>query len=281
MKILPFKIPKPEKEALIYQEDRGEIFYDQLHQHEEIQISYIVKGRGSLIVGDSLTDYKENDVLVIGENVPHAFRSDKNAAPESEMLTLFFTKTSFGKDFFNLTDMNIVDDFFKESEYGMKITSNKTKIITQYNKLRNQNKLRRISSLFNIINHIIQADKTPLSSFVYRKKYTDDEGKRMSAVFEHAIEFFQETITLEDVAEKANMSKNAFCRYFKKHTNKTFFQFLIEVRIENACKLLSNNNKDLTISSISEMCGFQDIANFNRKFKELKGISPSQYRSKF
>jgi AraC-like DNA-binding protein len=120
-----------------------------------------------------------------------------------------------------------------------------------------------------------------LSSFVYRKKYTDDEGKRMSAVFEYAIEFFHEAITLEEVAEKANMSKNAFCRYFKKRTNKTFFQFLIEVRIENACKLLSNNNKDLTISSISEMCGFQDIANFNRKFKELKGISPSQYRSKF
>lgn len=281
MKVLPFKIPKPEKEALIYQEDIGEVFYDQLHQHEEIQISYIVRGSGTLIVGDSINDYKENDVLVIGENIPHVFRSDINAAPESEMLTLFFTKTSFGKDFFNLTDMNIVEDFFKESEYGMKIVSKKNKIIAQFNKLKNQNKLQRISSLFYIINHILHAEKTPLSSFVYRKKYTDDEGKRMSAVFEHAIEFFHEAITLEEVAEKANMSKNAFCRYFKKRTNKTFFQFLIEVRIENACKLLSNNNKDLTISSISEMCGFQDIANFNRKFKELKGISPSQYRSKF
>jgi AraC-like DNA-binding protein len=76
------------------------------------------------------------------------------------------------------------------------------------------------------------------------------------------------------------MSKNAFCRYFKKRTNKTFFQFLIEIRIENACKML-HTNKDYSISYISELCGFQDIANFNRKFKELKGVSPSYYRSNF
>lgn len=280
LKVLPFKIPKSEKEALIYQEDRESVFYDQLHQHEEIQISYIVKGRGSLIVGDSINDYKENDILVIGENIPHVFRSDLRASPESVMFTLFFTKTSFGKDFFNLTDMSNIHDFFKDSEYGMKILSNQKKITNHFNKLKQQNKIQRIATFFKIINFIIHSETSPLSSFVYRKKYTNDEGKRMSAVFEHAIEFFHQPITLEEVAEKANMSKNAFCRYFKKRTNKTFFQFLIEVRIENACKLL-NNHKDLSISSISELCGFQDIANFNRKFKELKGVSPSSYRSQF
>lgn len=176
--------------------------------------------------------------------------------------------------------MSAVDDFFKDSEYGMKILSNQKKITHHFNKLKKQNKIQRIASFLKIINIIVSSEKTPLSSFVYKKKYTDDEGRRMSAVFEYAIEFYHQNITLDEVAEKANMSKNAFCRYFKKRTNKTFFQFLIEIRIENACKLL-HNKKDLSIASVSELCGFQDIANFNRKFKELKGISPSHYRAQF
>ena len=278
MKVLPFKILKPEKEALVYQEDRKENFYDQLHQHEEIQISLIVKGAGSLIVGDTINEYKENDILVIGDNIPHVFRSDISISKESIMYTLFFTKTSFGKDFFNLADMHNIHDFFKGAEFGMKIISQKPKIIKHFNKLKKQSKIERIASLLKIINFIIHSKKTALSSFVYKKKYTNDEGKRMRNVFKYAMENFHEPIALENVAEKANMSKNAFCRYFKKRTNKTFFQFLIEIRIENACKLL-NNNKGLSISSISELCGFQNITNFNRKFKELKGIPPSHYRS--
>ncbi|MEL1239577.1 AraC family transcriptional regulator [Flavobacterium flavipallidum] len=280
MKVLPFKIPKPEKEALIYQEDIGPIFYDKLHQHEEIQISYILKGRGTLIIGDSINEYKEEDILVIGENIPHVFRTDQNSSSSSEMLTLFFTKNSFGKDFFSLNDLSDVDDFFKKSEYGMKVLTKKEKIALLFFKLRNQNKIQRISSLLKILNHIVLAQTNSLSSFVSRKKYTEDEGRRMNDVFNFAISSFDKAITLEEVAEKANMTKNAFCRYFKKRTNKTFFQFLIEIRIENACKML-HHNKDLSISTISELSGFQDIANFNRKFKELKGISPSQFRSQF
>jgi AraC-like DNA-binding protein len=91
------------------------------------------------------------------------------------------------------------------------------------------------------------------------------------------MEKFYEPITLEEIADKAHMNKNSFCRYFKKRTNKTFFQFLIEIRIDNACKLI-NSNPDLAISLISEQCGFRTIANFNRKFKEIKGATPTVYR---
>lgn len=280
MKVLPFKIPKPEQEALVYQEDHEVVFYDQLHQHEEIQISFIVEGSGSLIVGDTINDYEKNDILVIGENIPHVFRSDAQASSKSVMYTLFFTKTSFGKEFFTIPDLTNTQAFFKEAEYGIKLLSRQKKIIKHFNRLKRQSKIERIGSLLKIIDSIMEAGKQPLSSFVYRKKYTDDEGKRMSAVFEHAMEHFSEVISLDTVAEKANMSKNAFCRYFKKRTNKTFFQFLIEIRIENACKLLYRN-PELSISIISEMCGFQNITNFNRKFKELKGITPSRYRAQY
>lgn len=279
MKVLPFKIPKPEREALVYQEDHETVFYGQLHQHEEIQISHIARGSGSLIVGDSINDYGENDILVIGENIPHVFRSDTNISSPSAMYSLFFTPSSFGEEFFRVSDLADLDQFFKESWYGMKIISNKREIITHFQNLKNQNPIQRIATLLSILNLIVQSETKELSSFIYRKKYTDAEGKRMNDVFQYAMDHFAETISLDQVAEKANMSKNAFCRYFKKRTNKTFFQFLIEIRIKQACTLLYRE-QELSISEISELCGFQNIANFNRKFKEIKQSTPSQYRRK-
>ena len=111
MKVLPFKIPKPGKEALVYQEDHELKFYDKLHEHEEIQISYIAKGSGSLLLGDTINEYHEGDILVIGEHVPHVFRSDNTATDKSVMYTLFFTKHSFGKEFFKLTEMSGIEVF--------------------------------------------------------------------------------------------------------------------------------------------------------------------------
>ncbi len=281
MRVLPFKIPKPKDEALVYQVDREKIFYGQLHQHSEIQISYIEKGSGSLIVGDSINEYNAGDILVIGGYVPHVFRSDTStSSDESVMYTLFFDYNSFGKGFFKLTDLTPTHDFFTKSEFGMKVLSNKEEIIALFDGLPDQNKVEQIATLLMVINLIAKSETQPLSSFVYRKIYSDDEGKRMSNVLKFAMEHYHDPITLEQISEKASMSKNAFCRYFKKRTNKTFFQFLIEIRIENACKLIVNQ-PELSISLISEQCGFSNIANFNRKFKELKGCTPSKYRSQF
>ena len=96
MKALPFKIPKPEQDALVYQVDYGTSFYDKLHQHKEIQISLIVEGAGTLVVGDSVNDYAKNDVLIIGSNIPHVFKSDYSASNSFHMISLFFTRLENG-----------------------------------------------------------------------------------------------------------------------------------------------------------------------------------------
>lgn len=280
LKVLPFKIPKPKDEALVYQVDREKILYDHLHQHGEIQISYVEKGAGTLIVGDSINEYREGDILVIGGFTPHVFKSDINASPQTVMYTLFFDINSFGKEFFRIADLILTREFFHKSEFGMRVLSKGDAIVGEFKKLPGQNKVEQIATLLMIISHISKSETAPLSSFVYRKKFSDDEGKRMNDVFKYAMDRFHEPIELEEVADVANMSKNAFCRYFKKRTNKTFFQFLIEIRIENACKLILNK-PELSISNISDQCGFNNIANFNRKFKELKGCSPTQYRNQF
>jgi len=101
MKVYPFKIPKPLHDSLVYQVDYGDVFYNKLHQHEDIQLSFIVEGEGTLVVGNSIHPFKKNDIIVIGSNLPHVFKSQLNKGKKSHMLTLFFDKNSFGNDFFD------------------------------------------------------------------------------------------------------------------------------------------------------------------------------------
>jgi AraC-like DNA-binding protein len=88
---------------------------------------------------------------------------------------------------------------------------------------------------------------------------------------------FNSEITLDGISEVANMTKNAFCKYFKKRTNKTYFTFLNELRIEQACKLLGSN-KELSIAVIAEQTGFNNLSNFNRQFQAIKHQSPSEFK---
>lgn len=275
MKVLPFVIPKPEKTGLIYQVDKVRVFYDKLHQHEEIQLSFIVKGSGTLVVGDTITNYSENDVLVIGSNLPHVFKSDTNSE-ESHMLSLFFTKQAFGDTFFNLEELKAVNVFFERSKYGFKLQSHIQTVSHLFLKLETATKLDRFIILLRLLNYMVECDYTSLSSFVYDKKYSLVEGDRMRNVFEFTLNNYQKNISLDDVSKVANMTKNAFCKYFKKRTNKTYIQFLNEFRIEKASRLLKEKN-DYTISEIAFMSGFRNISNFNRIFKTVRGVSPSQF----
>ncbi|NER12813.1 helix-turn-helix domain-containing protein [Leptobacterium flavescens] len=279
MKVLPFKIPKSTDTSLIVQEDHVPALYDKLHQHEEIQISAIFKGEGQLIVGDSVNDFKPGDILVIGGSLPHLFKSDPSDEEKSHMMSLFFTKESFGDHFFDLPEFSDLNNLFTEAEYGFKIVPapEDNFDFEGLKKFLEYDKLDAFINFLALLKRLCYMERKSLSSFIHKKKYTDNEGKRMSAVFELAMNEFHRDITLEEIAEVASMSPNAFCRYFKQRTNKTFFEFLIEVRIENACKLLSRRN-DLSVAEIAYQCGFKNISNFNRKFKLLKKVVPSKYR---
>ncbi|MCD0472043.1 AraC family transcriptional regulator [Flavobacterium sp. JAS] len=277
MKVFPFKIPKSGEDPLIYQEDREVVFYDKLHQHEEIQISFIEKGEGAIFAGDTISHYNEGDILVIGSNLPHVFRSEVRENEPSIMLTLFFTTNSFGRDFFSLNTFKNIHPFLESSKNGFIVHNAPKKITKSFKKLKKADNYQRFILFLEILKWLSNNDKELLSNHLYDKKITDNEGKRMQTVFEHVMTNFSKNINLDEIASIANMTKNAFCRYFKVRTNKSFFQFLIEVRIEHASKLLANNS-ELSVLEIAELCGFNNISNFNRKFKELKQTSPLQYR---
>ena len=279
MKVLPFTIIKSKKDALILQEDKEAVFYSQLHQHKELQISYIKKGEGSLLVGNTINSYQEGDLFVFGSNLPHVFNSDSNITNESHMLTLFFTKDSFGNGFFEIEELKPLQSLFHKVENGIKIKASKECTLI-FETIFKAHKLERFISFLSLLKLISKNKSESLSSFVSLKKFNDNEGKRMSAVFNYTLANFQKEISLTTISQEAAMTKNAFCKYFKKRTNKTFTTFLNELRIEKSCNLLKTNN-ELTIAEIAEFSGFQNISNFNRKFKQIVGSSPRVYRKEF
>jgi AraC-like DNA-binding protein len=277
MKVLPFKIPKDESDILIVQEDRGRTFYEKLHQHEEIQLSFIVAGKGTFIIGDTIRDFQPNDVLLFGSNVPHVLKSDLSTEQDSYMISVFFTHDSFGERFFILPKLQHLQKLLKDGSFGVKFHEHQTVLKPMFEAILNQNTIKRFATFFEMLSVLTESTYETISSFINTKNYTDDEGKRMSAVYEFVMNHFDQKIVLEEIATIANMTPNAFCKYFKQRTNKTFFQFLTAIRIENACKFLSNQQQ-LSIAAIAHDCGFFNISNFNRKFKEIKGLTPTEFR---
>lgn len=277
MKVFPFQIPKPTNDALIYQEDHEFEFYNQLHQHEEIQLSCIVKGEGTLLVGDSLHSYQSGDVFAIGGNLPHVFLSASGSAEKSVMYSLFFTKESFGEHFFDLEELQSTKGFFRTIDNGFQALSKTKNLANQFLSLQSKSRLQRFVSLLEIVEILSKSKKRNLSNQLFKKRFSTHEGQRMRDVMDFTFSNYQNEIRIDTISDIAHMTTNAFCKYFKKRTNKTYNQFLNELRIEKACQLLLI--KDKLVSEIAFETGFPNLSNFNRKFKNIKGITPSKFRN--
>lgn len=276
MKVLPFEIPKPDKSALIFQIDDQEKFYANLHQHKEIQLSIIISGEGDLLVADTASRYQAGDIFIIGSNLPHLFKSDQDSS-HSLMFTLFFTEDSFGKGFFDLPELRQISKLMEKIKNGIRIESHKAQIHGLFEQLESSTRYERIILFLQIMNFCHKAKTSHLSSYNHHKLYSENEGSRMNKVMTFAMEEFQRNITLEEIASVASMTPNAFCRFFKQRTRKTFFEFLYELRIDHAARML-RNQPEMSIQAIAEDSGFANISNFNRKFKSIKGKTPSTFR---
>ena len=275
MKVRPFQIPKPLDENLIVQVDKSQGFYNHLHQHSEIQLSIIVKGSGKLLVGDSIHPFNDGDFFAIGPNSPHLFKTE-NPTERVHMISLFFTEQTFGEDFFELSDLKEVYPFFEFIIEGFRPMSCQNEIADLMIQFPKTSKLSRVLLFLQLLRLACTMDKKPLTEFIYPKQTGALAGERLQVVFDYVLHNFQQEIKLDSIAELVHMTPNAFCRFFKQRTNKTLFQFLIELRIEHAGQLLGSK-EDLSIAEIAERSGFNSISNFNRKFMEIKGVKPSHF----
>ena len=202
---------------------------------------------------------------------------ENNPDLKTHGIVLYFTEDFLGNDFFEKSEMSALKSFLKNSSRGL-VWSGNTRdfIVEKLLELRVIKGFKRILALLDLLHFLSQSKDY---QFITNESYTNlhklSETERMQKVYEYVSKNFKETIRLGDISEKVNMSEAAFCRYFKKRTNKSFIDFVNEIRIGNACKLLSQN-----LLNISEICfesGFNTISNFNFHFKKIVGKTPSEY----
>jgi AraC-like DNA-binding protein len=288
MKALFFNVPAAHDKTLVVQEEILPHFYQHLHRHEEIQITLIQKGEGTLVVGDSVHKFGPNEIYFIGANIPHVFKSDPsyfdNGCEDNvHAQTLFFNPAS-GKlaSLFELPELKNFSSFFENNYNGFRVpVSAQADIADKILGVKNSSQLEQLLRFFDLLKSLGALDNlSPLASQVVAKANTSYDRERMNNIYAYITSHYNKGLTLAMVAEKAYMTPPAFCRYFKKHTGLTFVSFLSEIRINEVCKKLSAGTYG-SVSSVALNCGFTNIPNFNRVFKLVVGQSPSLYMSNF
>lgn len=285
MKVLQFTIPVPGDKNIIIRRDTLPYFYPHLHRHDEIQLTWIQKGEGTLVVDNNMHPFGPNQVYYIGANQPHVFKSDPvyfaaKSIRTVQALTIHFNPNGKLNSLFALEEMNAANLFFQKHNNGFVVPDNHVSDVAHKMQLVSKCKgMEQIIAFIDLVKKFSTISKLKeLSSTTSLNTVSEHDGIRLSNIYHFIMANHAKQITLEDVAKQAHMTPQAFCRYFKKRTLHTFVSFLNEVRINEACKKLTTGDTDsVSISNIAYNCGFNTITNFNRVFKSVVGKSPSEY----
>ena len=251
------------------------------HYHQEIEIVLCDGGFGKKFVGNHVSDYSEGDLAILGSNLPHWYCADdacyQHQKPAS--IVIHFLVDCFGKDFFESEEMTEIKYFLKTANLGIEFYGEtRTKIQEKIQSLLNADKVARMLGLIEILHLMSTTKEYQFLSENAIVGVSKKDSERMNEVFNYVIKNFKNDINLSEIANKTRFSEAAFCRYFKLRTQKTFVEFVNEIRIEYACKLLTEN--DLNILEICYESGFKNLSNFNRQFRKYTNYNPKTYRKK-
>ena len=285
MKVLPFTLLVPNDKSVISEQIELPHFYQYLHRHDEWQITWVERGEGTLIAGNNMHAFRSGDLFLIGANLPHLFKSNPEyfIGDESKSIkacSIYFNPSGILAGLFNLPELKTASSFLRNNKHGFKIPEKYNKQLAskmlEVHQTSGTDVLFNFLSLFELLLNVGESAEELCSDF-YSSNLSEREGMRLSNIINFIMRNYNNQIDLEDVANAAYMTPQAFCRYFKKHTGHTFISFLNEVRINDACKSLVSGEKPDCISGVAYKGGFNSITNFNRVFKNIIGQSPRAY----
>jgi AraC-like DNA-binding protein len=283
MKVVQFTIPVEIDNSIHLQEDKLPHFYEHLHRHTETQITWVISGEGTLIAGNTMQRFQSGDLFVIGANQPHLFKSDPSYFDDANRksihtLNIFFNPTGFIAQLLAFPEMRGIKKFVTASSFGMQASEkDAAKLSEHFLKIRNSTAGFRLAYFIELLQVMANLKKWKyLSTESFEFTITDSEGLRMNDIYRYTMEHFTENITLDQIAAVVYLTPQSFCRYFKKHTSKTYIIFLNEVRINEACKKMMEMDFD-SISTIAYQSGFNNVVTFNRVFKSITGKAPREY----
>ena len=276
----------PEKRACLLKELIAPFFDKTWHFHPEYQLFLVLKGRGTRFVGDDMQTFKENDLVFTGPNLPHLWRNDpqyfkKKRNLSTHGIVIYFPESFIGQGWLEKEEFEEIRCLLVRAALGLEFKGEtNVRIGAMMKALLNMKGVESIIQLLKILKVLANSrEGNPIAQAGYINTNKESEKDRMSQVYEYIMDHFQRPIKLEEVAAIANMTVSSFSRYFKTRMNKSFSDFLSDVRISHACKLLHDEN--LNISEICYDSGFNTLSNFNRQFKDKMLVTPMKYKRDF
>ena len=200
------------------------------------------------------------------------------ATYKADAIVVQFIDKFLGEKFMEVPEIDAFRNFLLLSERGMVIKGIARKqIINLMEEMLTMNGLQRLSSLlliFDILANTTEYELLASPVFAQDKHFKSSDHFRK--INEYIMQNFHRDISLSEIASVANMAITTFCNFFKNHYRVTFVEYLNTVKIGHACKLLSQN--ELNIVEVAYECGFNNLANFNKQFKNFKHMTPSEYK---
>ncbi len=255
-----------------------------IHSHKNFELNLITAGSGRRIVGNHISSYSAGDLVLLGPNISHCwevFAAETDTEPEPECVVTHFYENIISSDFFNIPELEEVVQLLKQSKSGILFKGPKTaKVAATLNYMVDLKGLERYIQLLKVFSMLLKIDDREYLALpsAMPNSYAKDR-EQIDKIYEYVFQNVQEGINLTDAAQLVYMEPSSFCRYFKKKTNQTFMEYVKNVRIGIASKLLAETDKPVT--HICYECGYNNLANFNYYFKVIMNKTPSEYRRDF
>ncbi len=262
--------------------DRTKDFFDfPVHFHPELELNFVSNAKGvRRVVGDSMEEIENIELVLVGSNLYHGWEQHNCTNKNIHEVTIQFQEDLFDKTFLHRSIMKPLKDLFDRSAHGILFSEETTKnIAPRILKVSKLDGLDYYMEMLSILFDLATSRNQRLLSTSTIHLENFENSKKIKSLYDYVQENYANKITLTEVSSLLNMSNVSFNRFIKKRTGKTFIEYLNDVRIGYASRWLVE--KDLSISEIAFMCGFNSIANFNRFFKKNKGNTPTQYRQDF
>ncbi|MDR1937122.1 MAG: AraC family transcriptional regulator [Tannerellaceae bacterium] len=286
MKLLFQELPFPAGSHIHYYIEDLPHFIVPWHFHPAIEIMYITRGTGTRFVGDHIEGYAEGDVCMIGPKLPHEWRNDevyfqKNSALRATCICLFFKCEIFEPNLIRLSEMANIRDLIERSRRGLKFVGESRKRIVDFiEQSVNNTGARKVAELITLLEMMATTQEyRTLASIGFTESVYSDDFERFNKVYKYVVANFTRTVKLDDVAALVGLTPTAFCRYFKERTKKTFVEYLNEMRIGHAKKLLIEGK--MKISTVSMESGFNNLSNFINQFKKSTNMLPSDFQKEY
>jgi AraC-like DNA-binding protein len=268
------KLPLPANQSFIAQRYTTPQVEAGWHQHPEYELILFTEGTGRAFIGKHTGNFEPGDIFFLGSNLPHLFQN--NGQPITALMVQF-TADCWGPDFLNMPECRVVKQVLDLAAYGLQVTGHtRTQLANEMTGLTTVNELQRIILLLQCLQSLSVSKELTLLSTPEVMPVNAHDKECIDRIFTFTRSHFRDPISLRKVAAVACMSVPSFCYYFKRRTQKTYIDFLNEVRINYACQQLLST--DLPVTDICYDSGYNTIGHFHRQFLKLRKTTPLQYR---